>query len=122
MLKTFGILPGANDGLRFDRRVEALIASTPEAAAIVEPLLQAWRQLREQIAVFDTAIQRRVRADATCRLLMTVPGIGAPSSLAFVSTIEDPERFSRSRAIGAHLGLTPRHYSKHPVTTAGGGP
>ena len=119
VLKTFGILPGANGGLRFDRRVEASTASTPEIAAIVDPLLRAWRQLREQVAVFDAAIQRRVRADATCRLLMTVPGIGALSSLAFVSTIEDPERFSRSRAVGAHLGLTPRRYQSGEIDRSG---
>jgi transposase len=110
VLKTFGILPGSDRGMRFDRRVEASIADAPEVAAIVHPLLTTWRQLREQIAVFDVAIQRRVKADQTSRLLMTVPGIGALSALAFVSTIEDPGRFSRSRAVGAHLGLTPRRY------------
>lgn len=39
VLKTFGLLPGANRGLRFDRRVEALIADEPEVALIVQPLL-----------------------------------------------------------------------------------
>ena len=77
VLKTFVLLPGADRGLRFDRRVEAMIEDTPEVALIVRPLLATWRQLREQIAVFDAAVQRRVKADATCRLLMTVPGIGA---------------------------------------------
>jgi hypothetical protein len=62
--------------------------------------------LTEQIAVFDKAVQQQVGVDPICRLLMTVPGIGAPSSLRYVSRIEDPARFSRSRAVGAHLGLT----------------
>jgi hypothetical protein len=30
---------------------------------------------REQIAVFDKAVQQQVRTDPICRLLMTVPGI-----------------------------------------------
>src|SRR5258706_16225716 len=34
-----------------------------------------------------------VKQSATCRLLMSVPGIGALSVLAYVSTIEDPTRF-----------------------------
>jgi len=63
---------------------------------IVRPLLVTWRQLREQIAVFDKAVQQQVRVDPICRLLMTVPGIGALSSLMYVSTVEDPGRFSRS--------------------------
>jgi transposase len=60
-----------------------------------------------------------VRADATCRLLMTVPGIGALSALAFVGTIEDPGSFSRSRSVGTHLGLTPRHYQSGEIDRSG---
>lgn len=119
VLKTFGLLPGANRGLRFDRRVEALIADEPEVALIVQPLLTTWRQLREQITVFDKAVQRRVRANSICRLLMTVPGVGPLSALAFVSTIENPDRFSRSRAVGAHLGLTPRRYQSGEIDRSG---
>lgn len=119
VLKTFGLLPGADRGLRFDRRVEAMIKDTPDVALIVRPLLATWRHLREQIAVFDAAVQRRVKADATCRLLMTVPGIGALSALAFVSTIEDPARFSRSRSVGAHLGLKPRRYPSGEIDRSG---
>ena len=63
VLKTFGMLPGTGRGLRFDRRVEALLEGAPEVALIVHPLLATWRQLREQIAVFDKAVQRQVRAD-----------------------------------------------------------
>ena len=47
VLKTFGLLPGADRGLRFDRRVEAMIEDTPEVALIVRPLLATWRHLRE---------------------------------------------------------------------------
>ena len=60
-----------------------------------------------------------MKADPTCRLLMTVPGIGALSVLAFVSTIKDPDRFSRSRAVGAHLGLTPRRYQSGEIDRSG---
>ena len=81
-----------------------------DIALIVRPMLTAWRQLREQIAVFDKAIRAMVKQSPTCRLLMSVPGIGALSVLAYVSTVEDPMRFARSRSVGAHLGLTPRQY------------
>jgi len=56
VLKTFGLLPGAGRGLRFDRKVEALLKGTPDIAMVVRPLLATWRQLREQIAVFDKAV------------------------------------------------------------------
>src|ERR1041385_8654945 len=117
VLKTFGLLPGAGRGLRFDRKVETLLEGAPDIELVVRPLLATWRQLREQIAVFDKAVLQQVRADPTCRLLMTVPGIGALSSLMYVSTVENPSRFSRSRAVGAHLGLTPPRYQSDRKST-----
>jgi transposase len=119
VLKTFGLLPGAVRGLPFDRRIEVLLGDRADLALIVRPMLTAWRQLREQIGVFDQAIRSIVRESATCRLLMSVPGIGALSVLAYVSTVEDPARFNRSRSVGAHLGLTPRRYQSGEVDRSG---
>jgi len=119
VLKTFGLLPGAMRGLPFDRRVEALLEDRADLAPIVQPMLAAWRQLREQIAVFDKAIRAIVRQSPSCRLLMSVPGIGALSVLAYVSTVEDPARFTRSRSVGAHLGLTPRQYQSGEIDRSG---
>jgi len=119
VLKTFGMLPGTMRGLPFERRVEALLADRSDVAPIVRPMLAAWRQLREQIATFDKVVRVLVRASPTCRLLMSVPGIGAVSVLAYVSTAEDPGRFARSRTIGAHLGLTPRQYQSGEVDRSG---
>jgi transposase len=106
-------------GLPFDRKVEALLLDRSDVALIVRPMLVAWRQLREQIAVFDKAIRVLVRSNSACRLLMSVPGIGVFSALAYVSTVEDPVRFSRSRSVGAHLGLTPRQYQSGEVDRSG---
>src|ERR1700761_4467674 len=77
VLKTFGLLPGAMRGLPFDRRIEALLEGRPDVAPVVQPMLGAWRQLRVQIAAFDKAVRDIVKVSPTCRLLMTVPGIGA---------------------------------------------
>ena len=102
VLKTFGVLPGAGRGLRFDHRVEALLDDAPDIALIVRPLLVSWRQLREQIAVFDKAVRRQVGIDPICRLLMTVPGIGALSSLMYAARLKtlvdfpDLERWVRT--------------------------
>ena len=119
VLKTFGMLPGAMRGLPFDRRVETLIADRSDLALIIQPMLAAWRQLREQIASFDTAVRATVKSYPTCRHLMSVPGIGVLSVLAYVSMVEDPARFKHSRSVGAHLGLTPRQYQSGEVDRAG---
>jgi transposase len=119
VLKTFGMLPGAMRGLPFDRRVETLIADRSDLALIIPPMLAAWRQLREQIASFDKAVRALVKSEPTCRHLMSVPGIGVLSVLAYVSMVEDPARFKHSRSVGANLGLTPRQYQSGEVDRAG---
>lgn len=119
ILKTFGLLPGAMRGLPFDWKVEVLLEGRSDVAPIVRPMLVAWRHLRVQVAVFDKAIRAMARTSAAARLLMSVPGIGVLSAIAYVSTVEDPSRFSRSRSVGAHLGLTPRQYQSGEVDRSG---
>jgi transposase len=119
VLKIFGLLPGATRGLPFDRKVEALLLDRADVEPIVRPMLAAWRHLRGQIAAFDKAIRTLVKSNPACRLLMSVPGIGALSVLAFVSTVEDPARFARSRSVGAHLGLTPKQYQSGEMDRSG---
>ena len=93
VLKTFGLLPGAMRCFRFDRKVEVLLEDRSDVAPIVRPMLVAWRQLHEQVSTFfDKAIRVLVRSNSPSRLLMSVPGIGVLSALAFVSTVEDPAR------------------------------
>jgi transposase len=60
-----------------------------------------------------------VRMSGASRLLMSVPGVGVLSALAYVSTVENPSRFARSRSVGAHLGLTPQQYQSVEVDRSG---
>ena len=39
---------------------------------------------------------------------MTAPCVGTVVAVTFVSVIDDPARFAKSRSVGAYLGLTPR--------------
>ena len=119
VLKTFGMLPGSARGRSFAERVEALVAERPDVASIVCPMLVAWSKLREQIAAFDKTVRDEVKGSLDCRLLMSVPGIGPVTVLAYVSALENPDRFHRSRLVGAHLGLTPRQYQSGEVDRSG---
>jgi transposase len=75
----------------------------------LEPIFTTVAQLREQIRELDIKIEQmcRQRYPETTRL-QQVPGIGPVTALTYVLTIEDPERFSKSRQVGPFLGLTPR--------------
>jgi len=50
---------------------------------------------------------------------MTIPGVGPVTSLAFKATIDDTGRFLTSKALGAHLGLTPRVYQSGEIDRSG---
>jgi transposase len=64
VLKTFGLLTGAKQGLPFDRKVETLVLDRSDVALIVRPMPIAWRQLGERITAFDKAIRMLVKSNS----------------------------------------------------------
>ena len=82
----------------------------PGVMAIVEPLLAILATMLDQLARLTKQVLDIVREEAVCRRLMSVPGVGPITALAFRATIDRPDRFRRSRDVGAHLGLTPARY------------
>jgi transposase len=119
-LKPFGIKVGPVSEGRFAARVRALLSGRAELLALIEPMLAVRATLRAQIKVLHRRVLALVRASALCRQLMTVPGVGAVVALSVVSGIDDPKRFRRARAVGAHFGLTPRKYASGAVDRNGG--
>lgn len=64
-------------------------------------LLEALAMLRERRRRFDRQLGRIAREDETCRRLMTAPGIGPVTAVAFAAAIEDASRFRRASDVGA---------------------
>ena len=60
-----------------------------------------------------------VRNEKVCRRLISVPGVGPITALAFRATIDRPDRFRHSRDVGAHLGLTPSRYQSGETDVQG---
>lgn len=52
--------------------------------------------------------------------MMTVPGVGALVAVTFKVTVDDPGRFTASKAVGAHFGLTPKRYQSGEIDVTGG--
>ena len=50
---------------------------------------------------------------------MTAPGVGTIVVLGYMTGVETPARFSRSSAVGAYFGMTPRRYQSGEVDQAG---
>ena len=64
-------------------------------------------------------MKKTAKASGVCRRLMTIPGVGKLTALAFAAAVDDPERFRGSRDIGAYLGLVPRRYQSGEVDYTG---
>jgi transposase len=64
-------------------------------------------------------IVKAVQRDPVCRRLTSVPGVGALVALTYRTGIDVPARFLRSKAVGAHLGLTPRKHQSGELDRMG---
>jgi len=78
--------------------------------ASISALIEALVSIDAQTGKLDDALKEFAKRDKVCWLLMSVPGIGPITALAFRVAIEDPHRFSRTRDIGSYLGLTEKRY------------
>ena len=76
-----------------------------------QDLLALLGQLDERIKPLDAAVEKAALAHPQARLLMTQPGVGPVTALAFVVTIGDAHRFRRGKQVASYLGLIPREHS-----------
>jgi transposase len=119
ILRGFGLKVGPVSKLRFESRIRALVTGQTMLERVVEPMLRVHAALRGEYAILHRELLATVRDDEVCRRLMTVPGVGAVVAMSFKSAIDQPERFQHSKAVGAHLGLTPRKYQSGEVDRTG---
>ncbi len=119
VLKTFGVVLPPGKGGTFERLVEDAIRDEPYLEQTVGSLLGLWRTLNDELRSYNREVERMAREHGVCRMLMTTPGVGKLTALAYVSAIDDPHRFRRSADVGAYLGLAPRRYQSGEVDRAG---
>ncbi|MEO9529891.1 IS110 family transposase [Roseibium sp.] len=93
---------------KFEGRVQFVLEVCPALSGVVGPLLKARAAVTRCLEALDGEVRERAAHSPACRLLMTAPGVGPVTALAFASTIDDPARFGKSRSVGAYAGLTAR--------------
>ena len=73
------------------------------------PVLKIIEQLTLQIKEFDQKVEQvsRQRYPET-EIFSSIKGVGPLTALAFVLTLENPDRFGKSRQVGSFVGLVPR--------------
>jgi transposase len=85
---------------------EALPAATREALL---PLVQFAAALSDCIQEYDRKVEEMASQKYEhTKLLRQVKGVGPITALAYVLTLENPERFVQSRDVGPYLGLVPK--------------
>ena len=110
ILREAGIKLGTPSRAGFAVRVRELAGDDRLVMGLVEPLVTILATMLEQFSRLTKQVLDLVRQEEVCRRLMSVPGVGPITALAFRATIDRPDRFKRSRDVGAHLGLTPARY------------
>jgi transposase len=79
----------------------------PWASRRRQELLELLDRLNPTIAELTTAVEQEASKRPEVLRLMTHPGVGALTALAYVLIIGTPERFSRGRQIGTYTGMIP---------------
>jgi len=81
------------------------------AAQRRQDLLHLLSGLDPQIRQLDEAIERAAQENPRAQLLMTQPGVGPITALAYVLTLGDVNRFKRGKQVASYLGLIPSEHS-----------
>jgi transposase len=91
----------------FPKKVEEALPAEVREALL--PLVRLAEELSDRIKVYDERIEKLgCEKYAHTELLRQVKGVGPLTSLAYVLTLENPDRFGKSRDVGPYLGLVPK--------------
>jgi len=81
---------------------------SPELQRALEPLLACIESVSEQIREYNERIEDLAQESyPQTALLKQVKGVGTLIALTYMLTLEDPQRFGKSRDVGCYLGLQP---------------
>lgn len=100
-----GRLPSCSAGAFRTTRMAGELPEVLKPALL--PVLEVIDDLSARIREYDRRIARLAEETPAAKHLMEIRGVGPLTALAFVLTVEDPDRFPTSRSVGAYLGLTP---------------
>jgi transposase len=119
ILRGFGLKVGHTTPVGFAVRIRELTEHHPALSAIAKALLAVHEVLLRELNGFEKQVRKQARCDSRVRLVMTAPGVGAIVGLTYVAAIDDPGRFSSSKKVGAHFGMTPKKYQSGETDLTG---
>jgi transposase len=104
-----------NEGYRWKKRLFSeqgraqleKLALAPWASRRRQELLELLDRLNPTIEELTAAVERKARKRPEALRLMTHPGVGPLTALAYVLIIGTPTRFQRGKQIGTYVGMIP---------------
>ena len=104
-----------NEGYRWKKKLfseqgRALLerlSLAPWASRRRQELLELLDRMNPTIAELTAAVEREARKRPEVLRLMTHPGVGPLTALAYVLIIGTPSRFPRGKQIGTYVGMIP---------------
>jgi transposase len=119
-LRAFGLRVGPVARGGYEARVLELIEGTDAALiTFIRTMLDVRNAVMSGYGTLHKYIVQIVGSDPVCRRLMTAPGVGPIAALTFKAAVDDPLRFTRSKALGAHFGLTPKRWQSGTIDIEG---
>lgn len=109
-LKVFGIKLYLTGRAHFEGEVRDQVAYDPVLTALCDAMLRARAALWNEYTRLHKLVVQVSLKDEVCQRFMAIPGVGPVTALAFKGAVDDPNRFRRSRNVGAHFGLTPKRW------------
>lgn len=79
-----------------------------ELRPALEPILKSLIEINEQISICGYKLKELINKYPETEKMLAITGVGPVTVLSYVLTLEDSERFKKSRDVGAYLGLTPK--------------
>jgi len=105
-----GLRLSQGDPERTVSKLEA-IELREEVLQEIRPILDLLSPLNREIDAADEKIEGLGKGNPVVRRLMTAPGVGPVTALAFVAALDEVTRFPTAHQVESYLGLVPSEYS-----------
>jgi transposase len=105
-IKSFGLRLPACSSASFVRKTGDLVP--PHLRPALEPVYESLQRINEQILEHDRTIERIAKRYPDVEVIAQPDSVGTLTALVYMLTIEDKDRFTKSRMAGAFVGLRPR--------------
>jgi transposase len=109
-LKAFGIRLNRVGRGGFAQAVREAVAHDALVSELIDAMLNARAALWKEYCRLHNLVVKLVAGHELCRRFMQIPGVGPIAALSFMTAIDDPSRFRRSRDVAAYFGLTSRRW------------